>query len=69
MTRRRWLYPLAALIAAAAVWISDRVFRPAPPEKKPPAPFRYSGPLEMRPGPTTSPATKESGGPASPGPR
>jgi hypothetical protein len=69
VTRRRWLYPLAVLIAAAAVWLSDRMFRPAAPEKKPLPPVRYSGPLEMRPGPATPPATKESGEPAKPAPR
>jgi hypothetical protein len=55
VNRRRWLYPLAALITAAAVLLADRILRP-PVEKKPLPPVRYTGPLEMRPAPAPAPA-------------
>jgi hypothetical protein len=71
VNRRRWIYPLAALLTAAAVLLADRlVLRPV--EKRRLPTVRYTGPLEMRPAPRPPPppaapaAPAEPAGPATP---
>jgi len=54
VNRRRWFYPLAAVLTALAVLLADWLTG-RPVEKRPLPPVRYSGPLEMRPGPPAEP--------------
>jgi len=67
VNRRRWFYPLAAVLTALAVLLADWLTG-RPVEKRPLPPVRYSGPLEMRPGPRAETTPVGPAEPATPGP-